>query len=75
MERHILTASILNTPPAMVLKLYAGSRTPTPCSFPGRESFGSSTVRVKGVKIVGDAMRSCWLDVADGNVALEILEM
>ena len=74
MERHIFSASILNTPPSMVLKFYAGSRTPTSCSFPSREGFGSSTVGVKGVKMVGDAVRRCWLDVADGNVALEILE-
>ena len=75
MERHILTAGIFYAPPSMVLQFNPGSSTATSCPFPGRESFGPPTVRMEGVKMVRNAMRGCRLDVADGDIALEILEM
>ena len=40
-----------------------------------RKSFGSATIGVERVEVIRDAMSRCWLDVAEGDITLEILEM
>ena len=44
-------------------------------TFSGRKSFGSATIGMERVEVVRDTMSRRWLDVAEGDITLEILEM
>ena len=70
MSGHILSASIFDTPAAMIDTLSHSSFAFASVTFPSWKSFSTPAIRMHGVKVVGDIKRRSSIDMSKCNVAL-----